>query len=377
MAYIKREEFWERNEYEMCEMFAILLFMEVEKFSPDLANDPNRVSLTDEDIALLDKSGILSRIFRKWLQTAWLNEGDSQHFDGATSRQELAALYPDLDLGRDFFSVKLQKDENEKWVVFPLYFSRKQLQESGGGVFEMGLKNLREGKQKKSVAPNFDCEFAAFIDFLDISAQFGRVVKKFNSDFDRYFNLFFHAAPAQVILNSGINLGEEKFVKMTAELYACLDWLFSHQRKGKDDFFGMDPVFRAIWGIFQKFDPNLAGYEEMVRMDKAAMARFGKKSKEFKKSTEIFHRLGIAFDRYFLFPIDCYFGGMECVWTSRESFFDEMGMTINFLKNDLKPPKFNPEAKKDFDITDTLSNLKYIWFAPPTAFRFLESLYND
>jgi len=115
----------------------------------------------------------------------------------------------------------------------------------------------------------------------------------------------------------------------------------------------------------------------MVQLDEAAMARFVKKSKEFRKSVEIFHRLGVAFDRYFLFPVDRYFGGMECVWTSRESFFDEMGMTISFLKNDLKPPEFNSEAKKDFDITDTLSDLRYIWFAPPTAFRFLESLYND
>lgn len=141
MAYIKHEEFWERNEYETCALFADLLFMNVEKFSPELTNDPNRIYLTDEDVALLDKTGVLNRIFRKWLQTAWLNEGDSRHFDGATPRQELAALYPDLDLGRDFITVKLQKNRNEKWSVAPVYFSRKMLKElGGGGVFELGLK---------------------------------------------------------------------------------------------------------------------------------------------------------------------------------------------------------------------------------------------
>jgi len=378
MAYIKREEFWERNEYEMCQIFGDLLFMNVEKFSPDLADDPDRICLDEKDIALLDKTNILNRIFRKWMQTAWLSEGDSQHFDGATPRQELAALYPDLDLGRDFISAKLQKNQNGEWAVVPAYFSRKMLKESGnGGVFELGLKNIKSAKWGEAVPPHFDCEFAAFLGVLDISARFGRVAKKFKSDFDRYFSLFFHAAPAQVILNSGINLEEEKFVKMTYELCCYLNWLFEHQRKEKDDFFGMDPVFRVIWGIFQKFRPSLASYEKMVQLDEAAMVRLAKNGKELRKSIEIFHRLGVAFDRYFLFPIDRYFGGMECVWTSRESFFDEMGLTITFLKNNLKPPEFNPKAKKDFDITDTLSDLKYIWFAPPTAFRFLESLYND
>jgi len=238
MAYVKHEEFWERNEYEMCQMFGDLLFMDLEKFSPDLADDPDRVCLTDENIALLNESKILDRIFRKWMQTTWLNEGDSQHFDGATPRQELAAIYPDLDLGRDFISAKLQKNQNGKWMVSPVYFSRKMLKESGnGGVFELGLKNIKSAKQGEAVPPHFDCEFAAFLGVLDVSARFGRVAKKFRSDFDRYFSLFFNAAPAQVILNSGINLKEDKFLKMTDELCHYFNWLFTHQKKkGKTTF---------------------------------------------------------------------------------------------------------------------------------------------
>ncbi len=377
MAYIKHEEFWERNEYEMCQIFADLLFMNVEKFSPDLADDPDRVYLNGKDIALLDKTKIINRIFRKWMQTAWLNEGDSQHFEGATPRQELAALYPDLDLGRDFLTARLQQDQFGKWTVVPAYFSRETLKESGGGVFEAGMKNIKTAKPGEVAAPNFDCEFSAFIDFLDLIANIGKKKEEFSGEFHKYFSLFLHNAPANVILNSGLDLKEEKFLKMTGELYHYLYWLFTHQKKGKDDFFGMDPVFRTIWGIFQKFNKNLAGYDELARMDDRSMAGFHKESKNFQKSTEVFHRLGVAFDRYFLFPADCYFGGMECVWTSRESFFDSMGITLSFLKNNLKPPEFNSEARKIIDITDTLSDLKYIWFAPPTAFRFLECLYND
>ena len=378
MAYIKHEEFWERNEYEMCEMFGDLLFMNVEKFSPELADDPNRVCLGDKDIALLDKAGVLNRIFRKWLQTAWLNEGDSRHFPGATPRQELAALYPDLDLGRDFITAKLQKDKNGQWSAAPAYFSRKMLKESGGGgVFELGLKNKKNAKKGEAAAPHFDCEFAVFIDFLNLIASVGKKKEKFSGEFDKYFSLFLHNAPANVILNSGLDLKEEKFIKMTRELYHYLYWLFTHQKKGKDDFFGTDSVFSEIWEIFRKFNKNLAGYGELLHASGKDIAQIAGKNKDFKKSVEIFHRLGIAFDRYFLFPLDSYFGGMECVWTSQESFFDEMGLTITFLKNNLNAPEFNSDTKKIFDITDTISELKYIWFAPPTSFRFLESLYSE
>ncbi len=378
MAYIKHEEFWERNEYETCALFADLLFMNVEKFSPELANDPDRIYLTDEDIALLDKAGVLNRIFRKWLQTTWLNEGDSRHFHGATPRQELAALYPDLDLGRDFITAKLQKDKNGQWSVAPAYFSRRMLKESGGGgVFELGLKNKKNAKKGEMVAPHFDCEFAAFIDFLDIMEKIGKSKINDSDEFTRYLSLFFQWAPANIILDSRLKINEEKFLKMTSELYHYFEWMFNHQKKGKDDFFGIDPVFRTIWGIFQKFNKNLAGYEEIVMVDEKKMARFNQKNKEFRKSFEVFHRLGIAFDRYFLFPLDCYFGGMECVWTSREAFFDEMGLGIAFLKNKLNPPELNPEAKKYLDIGDTFFDLKYNWFVPPTAFRFLESLYSE
>ncbi len=377
MPYIKHEEFWERNEYEMCQMFGDLLFMNVEKFSPELANDPDRVFLSDDDIALLDKTGTVNRMFRKWLQTAWLNEGDSQHFDGATPRQELAALYPDLDLGRDFISVKLEKDQKGRWATLPAYFSKNSLKALGGGALEAGLRNLKSVKRGELATPQFDCEFATFINFLEISNKFGKPKQKFQDEFTKYFSLFFHAAPANVVLNSGLNPDEEKFLKMTTELYHYFQWLFTHQKKGKDDFFGMDPVFRTMWGIFQKFNKNLAGYDEIIRTDEQAMERFAKKGKDFKKAVEVFHRLGIALDRYFLFPLDRYFGGVECVWTSRETFFDEMGHMIAFLKNKLKAPEFDPEAKKHLDIGDTLSDLRYNWFAPPTAFRFLESLYSE
>ncbi len=152
MAYIKREEFWERNEYEMCRIFGDLLFMNVESFRLIWPMIRDRVCLTEKDIALLDKSKILIAFFASGCRPHWLNEGDSQHFDGATPRQELAALYPDLDLGRDFLSAKLQKTKRGMGVA-PVFFPEKILKESGnGGVFELGLKNRKRQTGRSGAA---------------------------------------------------------------------------------------------------------------------------------------------------------------------------------------------------------------------------------
>ena len=59
-------DFLPRNEYEMCGFFEDLLFMKIEKFSPELGSESEKLKLrlTDKDTTLLDKTGIL----RKWCQ---------------------------------------------------------------------------------------------------------------------------------------------------------------------------------------------------------------------------------------------------------------------------------------------------------------------
>lgn len=378
MAYIKDDGYLPRNEYEMCELFGDLLFLKIDKFAPYLEQDPDRITFNDGDIALLGKTGILNRIFRKWMQTTWLNDGNSCHFDGATPRQELGALYPDLDKGRDFISAELERTKNGGWTVVPRYFSKKSLMATGGGALEMGLRNLRGGLIDNAIEPQMDCEFGAFIGLLEIMEKSGGKppdAAEYGDEFTRYLSLFMSAAPANIILNCGMDLNEGEYMAIVPEISHYLQWLFYHQGKGDDDYFGADPVFRCLWGILKKTDKNLATYEEMAKMDDKRTDKLIQKSKTFKKSTEIFYRLGVAFDRYFLFPLDRYFGGVECVWTSKETFFDQMAITINSLKSNLKPRRDIKAEKKYLDIGDTIYDLRYNWFAPPTAFRFLESLY--
>ena len=369
-----------RNEYEMCELFGDLLFLKVDKFAPYLEQDPDRITLNDGDIALLAKTGILNRIFRKWMQTTWLNDGNSRHFDGSTPRQELSALYPDLGKGRDFISAKLEQTRTGEWTVAPRYFSKKELSQCRGGAFEIGLDRLRSCSDGEVFEPQMDCEFGAFIGLLDMMEKAGGkppTTAEYGDEFTHYLSLFMSAAPANIILNCGLDLKENAYMKIVAELSHYLQWLFYHQGKGDDDYFGADPVFKNLWDILKKAEKDLATYEEMAKTSDKRADKLVQKSKAFKKSTEIFYRLGVAFDRYFLFPLDRYFGGLECVWTCKETFYDQMAVTINSLKNNLKPKRDIKAKKKYLDIGDTIYDLRYNWFAPPTAFRFLESLYEE
>lgn len=66
---------------------------------------------------------------------------------------------------------------------------------------------------------------------------------------------------------------------------------------------------------------------------------------------------------------------MEIVWTDIPGFSKEFGVTINLLKNNLKIEHDFGTERKFLDIGDIAYNIRYIWFAPSTSFRFLDSLY--
>lgn len=372
---MENSDFLPRNEYEMCELFEDLLFMRTEKFSPELGHESEKLKLrlNNKDINLLDKAGVLNRIFRRWFQTTWGYEGNSKHFKGETPRQELARLYPNLENGWDFMSVKLKK-KNEAWNIVPCYFSKKWLEEEKN-VFEFGLKNLKNEKNEL-VEPQLDCEFKTFIAWLLHSEKITKKINlkmEYKNDFIRYLRLFFETAPANIVMNCKINLTEEKFGKASFELRKYLVWLFENQSRGKDNYRGIGDVFFNCWNILRKADKNLVLYKDAIDIE-GRVQRI-KRNKLLQKSAEVLYRLGVAFDRYFLFPLDRYFGGMEIVWTDTQAFLNELAITINLLKNNLSIER-NLEAEKKFlDIGDIIYDLRYAWFAPSTCFRFLDSIY--
>lgn len=372
---MKNSDFLPRNEYEMCGLFEDILFMKTEKFSPELSPEPekSKLKLNDQEIALLDKTGVLNRIFRRWFQTTWLYEGNSQHFKGETPRQELARLYPDLENGWDFMSMKLNK-ENKEWNIVPCYFSKKWLEEEKN-VFEYGLKNLKS-KKDKFVEPQLDCEFKVFVDWISQAESVAQKINpkmKFENDFVKYLMLFLEATPANIILNCKMDLTKEKFGKASIKLRDYIFWLFKTRARGKDNYYDIDDIFFNCWNILRVVDKNLVSYEDIINIsDRVKRIR---ENKLLQKSAEVLYRLGVAFDRYFLFPLDRYFGGIEVVWSDKQAFLNELAITINLLKNNLNIERDFEAERKFLDISDIAYDIRYIWFAPSTSFRFLDSIY--
>lgn len=362
-----------RDEYQLCELFEDLLFMRTEKFLlKEDQKESEKLKLSEKEIQLLNKLGILNRIFRRWFQITWGYEGNSKHFKGETPCQELSKLYPELNQGKEYLSVKLVK-QGEKWNTVPCYFSKRIL-EKEGGAFEYGLKNL-ENEKIEIVSPQFDCEFRVFVDFLRQGEKVVRKMKpeiKFENDFVKYSKLFLETAPTNLVLNCLLDLNEREFASLSFKFRNSLIQFFNSQPYGEDNYLDTDKILFQLWEILREKDKNLPTFQEIVDIKRRKEKI--EKDKNFKKAVEILHRLGVAFDRYVLFPIDRYFGGAEIVWTEQQSFFDDLAVSIMLLKKNLKIE--TTEAQRKFlNIGDIAYNIRYLWFAPPTSFRLLGRIF--
>jgi len=364
-----------RNEYQLCELFEDLLFMRSEKFMPkEDQKESERFRLTEKEIQLLHKLGILNRIFRRWFQTTWGYEGNSEHFKGETPRQELARLHSELNKGEEYLSVKLAKQEKD-WRIVPCYFSKRIL-EKEGGVFEYGLKNL-EGRKDEIVEPQLDCEFKTFADWLKQGEKVVKKMKpeiKFENEFIKYWKLFLETAPSNLVLNCQMKLTDKEFASLSFKFRNCLIQFFSSQPYGEDNYLDVDKIFFQLWEILRESNKNLPVFQEVIGGEGKKRIERIKKDKEFKEAAGIFYRLGVAFDRYILFPIDRYFGGAEIVWTDQKTFFNDLTVSILLLKKNLKI-KTTQTQREFLDIGDITYNIRYLWFAPSTSFRLLGPIF--
>jgi len=360
-----------RNEYQFCELFEDLLFMRVGKFmSEEDQKESEKFKLTEKEIQLLNKLGVLNRIFRRWFQTTWGFEGNSEHFQGETPRQELSKLYPELNQGKEYFSVKLVKGD-EGWKIVPCYFSKHFL-EKEGGTFRYGLKNLKNSRNRL-VEPQLDCEFRTFIDWLKLGEKALRRQNKrvgFENEFVKYWTLFLELAPTNLVLNCGMKLTEKEFASMSFKFRDCLIRFFGSQPHGKDNYLATDKIIFQLWEILKQTNKKLPAFEEMASI--AEKKGRIEKSKNFKEAEEVFYRLGATFDRYILFPIDRYFGQAEIVWTGQQTFFNDLTISTILLKRNLKM-EITRVQREFLNVGDIVYNIRYLWFAPPTSFRLLGS----
>ncbi|KKP33211.1 MAG: hypothetical protein A2360_04840 [Candidatus Staskawiczbacteria bacterium RIFOXYB1_FULL_32_11] len=377
------DEYAPRNEHEICELFEDLLFMRTDEIMPgelgkeDL-KEKEKFTLSDKEKEKLSKSGIINRIFRRWFQINWGWENVSEYFEGETPRQEMAHIYPGINRGKDYFSVNLEKIDNQ-WKIKPHYYPENFLKQNGG-LFQYALKNLREQKDNKVIIePFFDLEFKEFISWLDFGDD---AIKKelkekdnFGNDYYKYWDLFLRMTSGNIVLNLGIRrLNEDEFSDLCFDIKNCIINFFSSQLEGHKDYLYLDDLHKFLWNTVSRFDNKMISYEEITELtgsDKN-ISKF-KKNENLKRSIELYHNLGVLMDRYIFFPIERYFNGIEQVWTSKEAFLDDLSATMMILKGELKQKdlylnKNDPEYNNYLDALSPY-DLRYLWFVPCTAFR--------
>jgi hypothetical protein len=66
----------------------------------------------------------------------------------------------------------------------------------------------------------------------------------------------------------------------------------------------------------------------------------------------------------------------EIVWTEKETFMADLGMTNELLKNNFKLKR--ESGKQDLlNIDNMMADMRYFWFSPPTSFRLLDSFFEN
>lgn len=351
--------------------------MRTEKFSMDQEkNEDSDFKPNAHDTRILYESGVTGRIFRRWFQTAWGDRNWSTFFIGETPRQELGYCYGDIKNGDALLFVEMRKkDKNKGYRVVP-HLSLKKDTSATGGVLTSGLKNIKP----QASAPNFDIGFKKFAENLfelEKASLVSPSYKPPKDEEEKWWRLFWSQAGTSLSHNIYLELPQKQLLKTASEIQKCLDSFVRRQKQTEGDFIEVDNLFAYLWEILMNADKRLVSYSEMIdRNDEHMTTRMS--DPDYLYSTKVFFYLGHMFDEKILFPIDMYFGGVECVWTDRRSFLETLMNTVALLKKDLavSADYTNSSAEEKrlgeyMGIENIVFNIERIWFAPPTVFRFL------
>ena len=370
-----------RDEREMCSLFEDLLFMKTEKFIKQ-PRDQSPIAISARGKTLLGQLGITGRIFRRWYQTTWGSAGNSRYFSGETPRQELSVRYPDLADGHAYMNVELVMAREPE--IVPHFFTKDEIGKYGG-AFSMGRSVFADYSKKRQklnrlTAPHFDPEFRHFLSDLEIAEKeiLDANIMQLPKDTEiRFWKIFWQDAIISFALNLELELPRNDIIKIGAFFHSLLDYAMANQGNGPDDFIDFDNVFRACWDILSRFDKRLLPADKIAHSkgrDSGIDALMNTKDGPY--SLAVWYNLSNLFDELILFPADRYFGAVECVWTDKENFLGDLLITYELLNNNLEikyDKKFTKEQKTFLatGIEEKAVNIYRLWFAPPTAFRFL------
>lgn len=374
-----------RDEHELVRIFGDLLFDRWEK-APKRGKN-KEPTFSDSGMFFIERTGILNRVFRRWFGTTWGRRNWSRDFSGETPRQELVHHNPDFGLGKAYLSVKLLRSDETRDVA-PYLLSRAML-EAQGGLIVYGLHQLGKGRRTPFHEPYFDPDFRRFANWLWEGEQ---QAKRFSSHRlpakaeERYWGLFWVQCGAILAyaLMPLLLLPKRELMALAGSFQDIFELHAAEQGGKADDFIDVDTLLFDLWGTLRRKIAALLPFEQAVVRKTDSQERPIKRAKNPRVaySIALLYQLGVALDEGILFPADRYFGGLEAVWTNIDNFGRDLGFTIVVANNGGKLPKEMRPAIEEDEVEGPLAetvgqsalDIKRLWFVPPTAFRFLDSV---
>jgi hypothetical protein len=346
-----------RNEFEICALFEPLLFFRTEYF----LDEPSKINISNRDIELLEQSGVINRIFRRWFQTTWGDDIWTSHFRGETPRQELGRYYPEINSGEMFITAKLEKNFGS-WIVKPVVFSK--VKDKSADLYDFAFKESKKTTDKLFY-PVYDKNFHRFSLWVEDTIEKTSIIGRddYGEDiFSKRFGAFWDNAGANIILNLGLKAPRAELLAASIVLQEIMTRYFKSYRAGHDNFLNTDTIFHKIWNVIASTESELINFDAL--MDKNAP-----KNKKYEYSSLILYRLGIVFDEFVLFPLNQYFNGAEMVWTSKDNFISDLLVTYELLRKSKNMS--NRDMFRGYKTVAAMEELEEVWISPCTSFRLI------
>jgi hypothetical protein len=357
---IENEEFFPRNEFEMCSLFENLVFMQRDYGQGLLEIRPDEMSKQK-----LWESGLINLIFRRWLQTTWGINNWTDHFEGETPRQELARMYPELNKGGMHFTVGMEKEDG-RWRVRPAVFSQKVNRRDD--FYDFALEESKKNDEEMFY-PVYDKFFRRFSSWLDETIEINKkagIKKRPVDKFEERFGAFWNNAAANVLFNLDLDIEKSRLIAITGVVQEILNRFFHDYKEEPGYFLDMDSIFEKIWIVLANADSRL--------MSMAEIHNQGMLDKKNNYSNTVYFHLGLNIDKHILLPMERYFNGLELIWTVKDNFLADLHDTLALLKkikNLSNKDRFR--SQKEADIMEEMED---IWYSPCTSFRPIGKVYD-
>lgn len=367
-----------RSEAELCALFSDLVFM---RYDQGLSH----AELSAGGRQTLLTSNLINRIFRAWYQIAWGDTSWNDAFAGETPRQELSALYPDIENGKAMLSVVLTEFISSPYMgncgvgtrleATPKLFTEKDLQRVGG-AFLYGLAELKIHNDA-IVAPNYDPGFRIFAERLQQIKAMAESLPSYAlrdlPDEVVYWRLFIEDTSFSILSSLPLIMRDNDRERLRNEFVTVLLGAMGMQKDGEVEYFSIDTLFGHFWTLFSHYDHELVSYKQVLRDSLPSDRKRGKKSTRLDRSRAVLYRLGCMFDEKFLFPADRYFNAVEIVWQDKKTFMNNLYVTIDTMNKNTTHAEFkdepDPKLRELFNVTHTMGMLENLFFNPPTCFR--------